>query len=42
MKSRKMVQMSLFAGRDRDADIENGHVDTAEGRETRIGRVGLT
>ena len=37
-----MVQMSLFAGRDRHADIENGHMDTVEGRERRIGRVGLT
>lgn len=26
-----MVQMSLFAGRDRDADIENGHMDIVGG-----------
>ena len=27
-----MVQMNIFAGRNRDADVENGHVDTWEGR----------
>jgi len=28
----KMVQMNLFAGRDRDADVENQWVDTEPGR----------
>ena len=31
-----MVQMNLFAGRDRDADVENQWVDTEPGR-----RVGM-
>ena len=28
VKSWKTVQMSLFQGRNRDTDIENGHADT--------------
>lgn len=31
MKSRKMVQMKLFQGQNRDAVMENGRVDTGEG-----------
>ena len=31
IESRKMVQMDLFAGQDRDTDIENGHVDKGWG-----------
>ena len=31
--SRKMVQMNLFAGRNRDADVENGHADTEQEEE---------
>ena len=30
MKSRKIVQMNLFSGRNRDADIENKHVDMGQ------------
>lgn len=38
-----MVQMSLFAGRDRDANRENGHMDTVgEGGVRNTGRAGLT
>ena len=33
MLSRKMVQMNLFEGRNRDTDAENGHVYTRERRE---------
>ena len=29
MESRKMVLMNLFAGKNRDTDIENGLVNTA-------------
>ena len=32
MKSRKMVQMNLFAGRIRNTDIENRLMDTVWGR----------
>ena len=32
VESRKTVQMKLFAGRKRDADMVNGHVDTGWGR----------
>ena len=38
MGSRKMVQMNPFAGKYRDADIENGPVDTAgEGGWEKLG-----
>ena len=30
MESRKMILINLFAGRTRDADVENGLADTAE------------
>ena len=33
MPSRKRVQMNLFEGRNRDTDVENGHVGTWERRE---------
>ena len=37
-----MVQMSL-KGRNRDIDVENGHVNTeGKGRVGQIGRLGLT
>jgi len=43
MESREMVLMSLFAGRSRDADEENGHLDTAgEERVEQIERAALT
>ena len=32
MESRKMVLMNLFVGKNRDADVENEHMDTAGGR----------
>ena len=31
MDSRKMPQMNLFAGRNKDADVEKGHVNTVDG-----------
>ena len=39
-----MVQMNLFTGRNREAGVENGRVDTGRGRGRwgRIGRLGLT
>ena len=38
-----MVQMNLFAGRNRDAYIQNSHMDTAEkGKVDQTGRSGLT
>ena len=38
-----MVQMNLFPGRNRDAVVENGHVDTAgKGSVGQTGRLGLT
>ena len=42
-ESRKRVQTRLFAGRNRDADAENGHV-TQHGKERvrQMGRAGLT
>lgn len=33
MVSRKMVLMTLFAGRNGDADVENGLVDSARRKE---------
>ena len=43
VESRKMVQMNLFPGRNRDAVVENGHVDTAgKGSVGQTGRLGLT
>ena len=42
MESGKTVQMSLFAGRNRDAAVENGHVNTGGKKMRRTGRVGLT
>ena len=43
MGSRKTVQMNLFAGQERDADIDNRHVDTVGmGRVTQTERAGLT
>ena len=42
IECRKMVQMNLLQGRDRDAGIENGHLDTEEkGRVGQIGRLGF-
>ena len=38
MQSREMVQVKLFQGRNRDADVEDGHVMWTWGREE--GRVG--
>ena len=39
----KMVLMDLFAGRNRDTDVENGLMDTAgEGEVGRTERVALT
>ena len=32
VESRKMVQMNQFAGRNRDTDEENKHVDTKGGK----------
>ena len=32
-----MVQMNLFAGRNRDADIENGYMGTEEGAHGEMG-----
>ena len=40
LDSKKMVQMSQ--GRDRDAGVENGCVDTEGGRMGLTGRLGLT
>ena len=41
--SRKMVQMTYFQGRNRDADIENRQVDTERnGRVGQPGRLGMT
>ena len=33
VKSREMVQMTPLLGRNRDADIENRHVNAGQGRE---------
>ena len=37
VESRKMVQMNLFAGRNRDADIETGYVGAEEGAHGEMG-----
>ena len=38
-----MVQMTYFQGRNRDADTENGQVDTeGNGRVGQTGRLGMT
>ena len=38
-----MVQMNPCAGRNRDADVQNGRMDTAEkGKVGQTGRSGLT
>ena len=43
MKSRKMVLMNLFAGKNEDADIENKLVDIArEGEGGKTEKVALT
>ena len=35
MGSRKMVLMNLFAGQDRDPDVDNGFVDTVQEGDSR-------
>ena len=43
VKPRKMVQMNLVPGRNRDTDVENARVDIAgEGQVGRTGRVAMT
>ena len=43
VECRKMAQMNLFAGRNRDADVEKGLVDTVWGGEGETSeRVALT
>ena len=45
MESRKMVQMNLFAGRNKVTNLENRHVDTQQrgkGRGVQTGRAALT
>lgn len=37
VKPRKMVQMNLVPGRNRDPDVENAHVDTAG--KGQVGRI---
>ena len=44
MESRKMVQMNLFAGRNKVTNLENRHVDTQQrgkGRGVQTGRAAL-
>ena len=39
----KCYRLTYFQGGNRDADVENRHVDTGgEGKVERIGRLGLT